>query len=120
MDAERRRLGAKKGAETMLFYYLESLIGTVDDPKQVVATELGTSINFSEAQIQYVKMNVMNDNKMLDNLSCSIDLLKNMEQTGKIDLDSIGIIRNILEIMHGQCEQTIKEYDNSVETDESI
>ena len=118
MDAERRRLGAKKGAETMLFYYLESLIGTVDDPKQVVATELGPMIDLSEAQIQYVKMSIANDNKMLDNLSCSIDLLKAMENTKEIDLESINIIRNILEIMHGQCKQSLDDYCEIIELDE--
>ena len=102
--------GAKHGVQTMMFYYLTSLIGTVEDPKQHIATELGKMIDLSEEQIQYVKMNVANDNKMLDNLSCSIALLENMEKTGKLDLESIGIVKQILKIMEGQCKKTLEEY----------
>jgi len=118
MDDNAKITGARKGVETMLYYYLSSLIGVVEDPKQVVATELGPMIDLSEAQIQYVKMSIANDNKMLDNLSCSIDLLKAMENTKEIDLESINIIRNILEIMHGQCKQSLDDYCEIIELDE--
>ena len=99
-------LGAKQGVQTMMYYYLSALIGTTEDPKQYIATELGKMIDLSEEQIQYVKMNVANDNKMLDNLSSSIALLESMEKTGKLDLESVGIVKQILEIMKQQCEQT--------------
>ena len=106
--------GAKHSVQTMMFYYLSALIGTVEDPKQYIATELGKMIDLSEEQIQYVKMNVANDNKMLDNLSSSIALLESMEKTEKLDLESIGIVKKILEIMKQQCEQTLKEYTEMV------
>ena len=118
MDNNAKIIGAKKGVETMLYYYLSALIGVVEDPKQAIATELGAMIDLSEAQIQYVKINVNNDNKMLDNLSCSIDLLKAMENSKKIDLESITIIRNILEIMQSQCKQTLDDYCEIIELDE--
>lgn len=102
--------GAKHGVQTMMFYYLSSLIGTVEDPKQYIATELGKMIDLSEEQLQYVKMNVANDNQMLDNLSSSISLLENIEKTGKLDLDSIGIVKGILLIMKDQCAKTLEEY----------
>ena len=102
--------GAKHAVQTMMFYYFSSLIGTVEDPKQYIATELGKMIDLSEEQIQYVKMNVANDNKMLDNLSSSIALLENMEKTGKLDLESIGIVKQVLEIMQNQCKKTLEEY----------
>lgn len=102
--------GAKHGVQTMMFYYLSSLIGTVEDPKQHIATELGKMIDLSEEQIQYVKMNIANDNKMLDNLSSSISLLENIEKTGKLDLESIKIVKGILEIMKSQCKKTLEEY----------
>lgn len=106
--------GAKHGVQTMMFYYLSSLIGTVEDPKQHIATELGKMIDLSEEQIQYVKMNVANDNKMLDNLSSSIALLENMEKTEKLDLESIGIVKKILKIMEGQCKKTLEEYAETI------
>jgi len=102
--------GARHSVQTMLFYYLSSLIGTVEDPKQYIATEIGKMIDLSEEQIQYVKMSVANQNKMLDNLSSSIALLENMEKTGKLDLDSIGIIKGILSIMKEQCAKTLEDY----------
>lgn len=102
--------GAKNGLQTMMFYYLSSLLGTVEDPKQYIATELGQLIDLSEEQIQYVRMNIANDNKMLDNLSSSIALLENIEKTGKLDMESIKIVKGILEIMKGQCEDALKEF----------
>lgn len=111
--------GAKHSVQTMMFYYLSSLIGIVEDPKQYIATELGKMIDLSEEQIQYVKMNIANDNKILDNLSSSIALLENIEKTGKLDLESIDIVKKILSIMKDQCEYTLKEYTETVgEADE--
>ena len=98
----------------MMYYYLSALIGSVEDPKQYIATELGKMIDLSEEQIQYVKLNVANDNKMLDNLSSSIALLESMEKAEKLDLESVRIVKQILEIMKEQCEQTLKEYTEMV------
>lgn len=102
--------GGRHGVQTMLFYYLSSLMGTVEDPKQFIATEISKMIDLSEEQVQYVKMNIANDNKLVENLSSSIALLKNMEETGKADFESIKIVRGILEIMKTQSEEAIKEY----------
>ena len=105
--------GAKHGVQTMMFYYLSSQIGSVEDPKQHIATELGKMINLSEEQIQYVRMQVANENKMLVNLSSSIALLENMEKTGKLDLESIGIVKGILTIMQEQCQKALTEYTDT-------
>lgn len=118
MDDRDKIVGARKGVETMLYYYLSSLIGNVEDPKQVIATELGTLINLSEEQVQYVKMNVANNNKALENLSCCIDLLKSMEQSGELDMTSIKLVKDILEIMHGQCQQATNEYCETITPEE--
>lgn len=107
---DNKVIGGRQGVQTMLFYYLSSLIGKVDDPKQYIATEIGSMIDLSEEQIQYIKMNIANENKLTENLSSSISLLKNMEETGKVDFESIKIVRGILEIMKTQSEQVIKEY----------
>ena len=105
--------GAKNGLQTMLFYYLYSLIGNVEDPKQYIATEMGKMINLSEEQIQYVKMNVANDNKLLENLSSSICLLDNIEKTGKLDMESIKIVKGILEIMENQCKEILNDMEDA-------
>ena len=110
---DNKMSGAKNGLQTMLFYYLYSLVGNVEDPKQYIATELGEMINLSEEQIQYVELNVTNDNKLLENLSSSISLLDNIEKTGKLDMQSIKIVKGILEIMKNQCEEILSDTEDT-------
>ena len=110
---DSRLTGAKEGVQTMLFYYLLALQGNVKDPKQVIATELGHMIDLSEEQIQYVEMNIANDNKLLENLSSSINLLDNIEKTGKLDMESIKIVKGILEIMKNQCKEILDDMEDA-------
>ena len=110
---DNKMSGAKNGLQTMLFYYLYSLIGNVKDPKQYIATELGKMINLSEEQIQYVELNVSNDNHLLENLSSSISLLDNIEKTGKLDMQSIKIVKGILEILKSQSEEILKDTEDA-------
>ena len=110
---DNKMSGAKNGLQTMLFYYLYSLIGNVEDPKQYIATEIGKMIDLSEEQIQYVEMNIANDNKLLENLSSSINLLDNIEKTGKLDMESIKIVKGILEIMKKQCVEILDDMEDA-------
>ena len=110
---DNKMSGAKNGLQTMLFYYLYSLIGNVEDPKQYIATEMGKMIDLSEEQIQYVEMNIANDNKLLENLSSSIRLLDNIEKTGKLDMESIKIVKGILEIMENQCKEILNDMEDA-------
>lgn len=107
--------GARQGVQTMLFYYLSALMSTVKDPKQYIATELGEMIDLSEEQIRYVQMSIKNESKILDNLSSSIALLENIEKTGKLDLESIGIVKNILSILKNQCQDALDKYTEQAE-----
>lgn len=110
---DNKMSGAKNGLQTMLFYYLYSLIGNVEDPKQHIATEISKMIDLSEEQIQYVEMNIANDNKLLENLSSSIRLLDNIEKTGKLDMESIKIVKGILEIMKNQCKEILDDMEDA-------
>lgn len=110
---DNKMSGAKNGLQTMLFYYLYSLIGNVEDPKQHIATEISKMIDLSEEQIQYVEMNIANDNKLLENLSSSIRLLDNIEKTGKLDMESIKIVKGILEIMKNQCKEILDDMEDT-------
>ena len=110
---DNKMSGAKNGLQTMLFYYLYSLIGNVEDPKQYIITEMGKMIDLSEEQIQYVEMNIANDNKLLENLSSSIRLLDNIEKTGKLDMESIKIVKGILEIMENQCKEILDDMEDA-------
>ena len=110
---DNKMSGAKNGLQTMLFYYLYSLIGNVEDPKQHIATEISKMIDLSEEQIQYVEMNIANDNKLLENLSSSINLLDNIEKTGKLDMESIKIVKGILEIMKNQCKEILDDMEDA-------
>lgn len=110
--------GAKNSVQTMLFYYLSAVIGTVEDPKQYIATELSKMIDLSEEQLQYVLMSIQNENKIIDNLSSSISLLENIEKTKKLDLESINIVKQILTIMKKQCEECLINYTKTVTEEE--
>lgn len=110
--------GAKNSVQTMLFYYLSAVIGTVEDPKQYIATELGKMIDLSEEQLQYVLMSIQNENKIVDNLSSSISLLENIEKTKELDLESINIVKQILIIMKEQCKEALDNYTKSIVTEE--
>lgn len=102
--------GAKQGVQNMLFYYVSALLDSgVKDPKQRIATEIGEMIDLAEDQVLYVESHIRNDNKLVDNLSSSIALLEGMEKTGKIDLESIRIVKGVLEIMHKQCIDTLTQ-----------
>ena len=96
--------GAKNAVQTMLFYYISSLIGTVEDPKQYIANQISEMIDLSEEQANYVKLNLALENKLLDNLKSSIQLLDKKKKKKTLDLDSIKIVKGILNIM----------YDNSI------
>ena len=116
--SDSKENGAKIGVQNMLYYYLSSIIETVEDPKQFIASEMGAMIDLSEEQIQYVKMNTSSNNKMLENLSSSIDLLVNIEKTKTLDLESIAIVRQILELMKKQCEDSLRKHTTLLEEEE--
>ena len=58
-------------------------------------------------------MNIANDNKLLENLSSSIRLLDNIEKTGKLDMESIKIVKGILEIMENQCKEILDDMEDA-------
>lgn len=100
----------------MLFYYIHSLIKQgVEDPLQVVATELPKMINFSMEQIEYIKMNVLQDNKLVENLDSSIGLLSSMEESKTLDLESLKIVKGILEIMRNDAKVSLQKVFNGDE-----
>ena len=111
--------GAKQGVQNMLFYYISALMDNgVQDVKQYIASEISSMIDLSEEQATYVKSHILNDNKVVDNLSSSIALLDNMEKTGKLDLESIRIVKGILSIMEKQYKDAIYNFveDNKDDT----
>ena len=111
--------GAKQGVQNMLFYYISALMDNgVQDVKQYIASEISSMIDLSGEQATYVKSHILNDNKVVDNLSSSIALLDNMEKTGKLDLESIRIVKGILSIMEKQYKDAIYNFveDNKDDT----
>lgn len=108
---DNRMNGAKAGIQKMLFYYLYSLSSISDDPKQQIASEIAEMIDLSEEQLQYVQANISQDNKLIENLSSSISLLEGMEKSKELDLESISIVKQILQIMIKQCKETFTMFD---------
>lgn len=106
-----KAFGAKQAVQNMLFYYLSSLMEISDDPKQIIASEIGAMINLSEEQIEYVKLSLASDNKVISNFNLCIQLLDNMKDKESFDLESINIIKNILSLMRDTCNKTLKDID---------
>lgn len=100
----------KNAVVDMLFYYIHSLIKQgVEDPLQVVSTELPEMIHASMEQIEYIKMNTLQDNKLIDNLDSSIELLSSIEESKSLDLESIKIVKGILEIMRNDAKVSLQK-----------
>lgn len=102
--------GIKNAVVDMLYYYIHSLIAQgIEDPLQVISTELPEMIHCSMEQIEYVKMNTLQNNKLVENLDSSINLLGIMEESKTLDLESIKIIKGILEIMKNDAMKSLKK-----------
>lgn len=100
----------KQAIIDMLFYYIYSLIKQgVEDPLQVVSTELPEMIHASMEQIEYIKMNTLQGDKLVENLDSSIELLSSMEESKTLDLESIKIVKGILEIMRDNAKVSLQK-----------
>ena len=100
----------KNAVVDMLFYYIYSLIAQgVEDPIQVVSTELPEMIHASMEQIEYIKMNILQDNKLVENFDSSIELLSSMEESKSLDLESLKIVKGILEIMRDNAKTSLQK-----------
>lgn len=100
----------KQAIVDMLFYYIYSLIKQgVEDPLQIVSTEFPEMIHASMEQIEYIKMNTLQDNKLVENLDSSIGLLSSMEESKTLDLESIKIVKGILEIMKDNAKVSLQK-----------
>lgn len=101
---------SKNAVVDMLFYYIHSLIKQgVEDPLQVVSTELPEMIHASMEQIEYIKMNTLQNNKLVENLDSSIELLSSIEESKSLDLESIKIVKGILEIMRNDAKTSLQK-----------
>lgn len=100
----------KQAIIDMLFYYIYSLIKQgVEDPLQVVSTELPEMIHASMEQIEYIKMNTLQGDKLVENLDSSIELLSSIEESKTLDLESIKIVKGILEIMRDNAKVSLQK-----------
>lgn len=100
----------KQAIIDMLFYYIYSLIKQgVEDPLQVVSTELPEMIHASMEQIEYIKMNTLQGDKLVENLDSSIELLSSMEESKTLDLESIKIVKGILKIMRDNAKVSLQK-----------
>lgn len=116
-DILKSRLeGSKVAVQHILFYYITTLIDCgVEDPKQVVATEIGDMIELSTEQAVYVKSNISSDIKIVEGLSSSIGLLEGMEKSGQIDQEAINIVISLLNAIKHSCEIYRKNSGNEDE-----
>lgn len=96
---DNRLQSAKSALRNMLFYYIAELIDQgVEDPRQKVATEIGDLINLSSEQVEYVYSTLSSSVSLKDNVDMCIKLLINIENTKKLDIESVTIVRKTLEV----------------------
>lgn len=97
--------GAETAVQTMLFYYVSALQSVgVDDVKQYIATKIGEMINLADEQVNFTVNNLKQDGKLVDNLNNSIRLLEQMEEKKELDLESVSIIKQVLELILHDCK----------------
>lgn len=100
----------KNAVVDMLFYYIHSLIKQgVEDPLQVISTEIPEMIHASMEQIEYIKINTLQNNKLVENLDSSIELLNSMEESKSLDLESLKIVKGILEIIRNDAKTSLQK-----------
>jgi hypothetical protein len=98
--------GAEKAVSTMLLYYVSALQSVgVEDVKQYIATQIGSMICLSEEQYIFVTENLKQEGKLFENINNSIRLLKQIEDKKELDLDSIKIVRQVLELILKECNE---------------
>ena len=100
----------KNAVVDMLFYYIHSLIKQgVEDPLQVISTEIPEMIHASMEQIEYIKINTLQNNKLVENLDSSIELINSMEESKSLDLESLKIVKGILEIIRNDAKTSLQK-----------
>lgn len=100
--------GAEDAVRKMLLYYASALhnIG-VEDVRQYIATKISSMIDLSEEQYQFILTNLNSENNIIESLENSVKLLKSIEDKKELDIDSIKIVRQFLEVI-------LKDYNESV------
>lgn len=110
MDA--RTSGAKQAVQNMLYYYLIALKDEkVQDPKRVIATELGEMIDLSEEQVDYVVASLNDGSRLTENLSKCVELLRGMLSAGTLDKDAVNIVVQILELTNDNIRQILESQE---------
>ena len=99
-ELEEQLRSSEKAAEKMLMYYASSLQSMgVKDVRQYMANKLCKLIDLTDEQASFVMLNINKENKIYDNLINSCELLKGMKKNKQLDMESIDIILNVLNLM---------------------
>lgn len=111
MGSNDKIASAKKAVSDMMFYYYYSLVQSgCEDPKKEIATELPKMIGLTEDQINYVKVNALQQNTLIQNLDSSIGLLSSIEESKSLDIESIAIVKGILSAIKEQAGESIDNF----------
>lgn len=111
-------LGAKQAVQTMLFYYLTTLIGVFDDPKRHIASEMADMIDLSEDQARFVSMHIGTNGKVMESLTSSISLLEGMEKEGRFDANTVHIVKGLLTALKEVGETALNRYVTEEDKDD--
>ncbi len=98
--------GSEAAVRKMLLYYISALQSVgIEDTKQYIATRIGEMISLSEEQVKFILVNFNKQNQLIENLDNSVRLLEKMKEEEKLDLESLDIVIQILNLI-------MKDYDN--------
>lgn len=108
---DKKLTGSKKSLQSMLFYHLIALDEQYADPKGELVKEIADMITLSEDQVKYVKMGISNNAGFDDQLEMASKLVEGMIKTKKIDMESLNIIKGLLDTTIQQVRETVKSYN---------
>lgn len=99
-DLTNEIYGAENAVKKMLMYYISALNASgVENSKEVVVHRISELIDLSYEQQQIIMMNLSNEGKIINSAKECIKLIDKMEDENEIDLDSIYIIKQFLELL---------------------
>lgn len=117
----------KEAIGNILYYYLISAQGVVENPKQEALRLTAEAIEVAEKDMMtdLMTLSMSDQNTYIESLKACKTLLDNMIKTEKMDLDSVTLISGIISRLIGVSEESLQrlaqsniEIENEAESNE--
>lgn len=107
---DNKVLGTKNSLQSMLFYHLVALSDIYENPKDILAQEIADMITLSEDQLTYIRMKLGKNARFDEQLEMASKLVDNMIKEKKLDMESLNIIKGLLDNTVQQVKEIDKQY----------